>query len=83
MIQKITSDIRLELEKAGIQPGLVRLSLGYTGTLVTAFALRQSTFTDKIYVDNVGVGDSFTDAFTAGPTPVEGTTWGKLKALYR
>jgi len=57
--------------------------VGYTGTLVTAFALRQATFADKIHVDKIGVGDSFIDAFLAGPTPVAGTTWGKLKNLYR
>ena len=50
---------------------------------ISAFALRQANNYGEVFVDNLGVGDTFTDAFIAGPTPVEGTTWGKLKALYR
>jgi hypothetical protein len=34
-------------------------------------------------VDNVGVGTSFAEACYTVPVPVNGSTWGQLKSLYR
>ncbi len=63
---------------------------GTTGILVSSFALRQSStltpagsVTWKYNVDDVGVGTSFADACVSGPTPTRGSTWGRLKTLYR
>lgn len=54
---------------------------------VSAFALRESnTGTGTLWkynVDNVGVGTTFDDACASGPTPTRGTTWGRLKSIYR
>lgn len=66
-----------------------------TGTAVSAFALRQSNSSPSVpagytlgttnwtySVDNLGVGTTFNDACFQ-VTPTQGTTWGKLKTLYR
>ncbi len=63
-----------------------------TGFLVSAFALRQSntppggvpgTPSWTFKVDNIGVGTSFSDGCTNGPTPTHGITWGRVKTIYR
>lgn len=45
---------------------------GYPGTADWGFS-----------VDNIGVGTSFDEACVAGPTPVNNSTWGSVKSLYR
>jgi len=65
-------------------------------TAINTFFLRQSasasTFPSPGYpgtvdwhwiVDNVGVGSTFAEACYHEPVPVNGSTWGALKALYR
>ena len=63
------------------------LPAGSTGTLVSAFALREASLTAaaawKFSVDDLGVGTSFADACVSGPVPNVGTTWGRLKTIYR
>jgi hypothetical protein len=60
-----------------------------TGTLVSAFALRQSASgieagtNWKWIVDNVGVGSTFDDACVASTIAVEPKTWSTVKTLYR
>lgn len=61
-----------------------------TGTVVSAFALRQGTTTGlptqspwwSFVVDNIGVGTTFDDACAASTIPVTPTTWTNMKALY-
>jgi hypothetical protein len=62
---------------------------------VSTFALRQggsSTFPSPGYpgttlwhwrVDEAGVGTSFAEACYTAPVPVNGSTWGQLKSMYR
>jgi hypothetical protein len=65
------------------------------GLAVSTFFLRQGSASSfpapgfpgaglwKWTVDNVGVGTSFAEACYAVPVPVNGSTWGQLKSLYR
>lgn len=61
-------------------------STGTAGTLISAFALRQSnTGTGTVWkasVDNVGVGNTFDEACSQ-ITPTNTSTWGRVKVLYR
>jgi hypothetical protein len=66
------------------------LPAGATGIAVSAFALRESSTQTpagslrwKFIVDDLGVGTTFSDACYSGPTPTKGSTWGRLKAIYR
>ena len=45
-----------ELEKAGIRPGLVRLSIGYTGTLEQRWLQLRAVLQDMGLIDRGGVG---------------------------
>ena len=45
-----------ELEKAGIRPGLVRLSIGYTGTLEQRWLQLRAVLQDMDLIDRGGVG---------------------------
>ena len=62
-----------------------------TPIAISAFALRQSSSGSPasgssswtFVVDNLGVGTSFDDACTGGPTPARSESWGRLKVLYR
>jgi hypothetical protein len=61
-------------------------STGTAGTLVSAFALRESnTGTGTLWkfsVDNVGVGNTFDEACSQY-TPAKSPTWGQVKVIYR
>jgi hypothetical protein len=66
------------------------LPAGATGTLISSFALRESSTQTpagslrwKFIVDDLGVGTNFADACFSGPVPVHGSTWGQVKAMYR
>ncbi len=60
---------------------------GITSIFVSSFALRQSNAGSgtlwKWDVDDIGVGTTFADACTSGPTPTRTTTWGRVKSIYR
>lgn len=55
---------------------------GATGTVVSAFALRQAGGNTTQLIDNIQVGTSFDDTCPS-PTPAHNTTWGRVKTLYR
>jgi hypothetical protein len=74
------------------------VSIVGTGTLaVSGFGLRQSATAATLpaspayvgtadwgfVVDNLGVGNTFDEACLSGPTPVERSTWGRIKTIYR
>jgi len=72
----------------------VRSDLG--AVAVNTFFLRQSASASTFpapgfpgtidwhwVVDNVGAGTSFAEACYTAPVPVNGSTWGQLKSLYR
>lgn len=64
---------------------------------VSGFGLRQSATASTLppsppfvgntdwgfIVDNVGVGTTFEEACTSGPTPTRSRTWGEVKTIYR
>lgn len=57
---------------------------GTTGFLISSIAMRQSA-TASLYtylVDDIGVGTTFSDA-CGQATPTSGTTWGRIKTIYR
>jgi hypothetical protein len=66
---------------------MISASGGATGTLISSFALRQSstgTGTAWMYnVDDIGVGTNFIDTGCGAPTSTRGSTWGRVKTLYR
>ena len=61
-------------------------STGSAGNTVSSFALRQSTGGTgnawSFNVDDIAVGTTF-ESICPAPTPVNGSTWGRLKVLYR
>jgi hypothetical protein len=67
-----TSELSTSISAAG----------GATGTVVSAFAFRQAGGNTGQVIDNLQVGTSFEDT-CPNPTPTNGTTWGRLKTLYR
>jgi hypothetical protein len=56
------------------------------GQLIESFAFRQSNTSPVLWqfqVDNVVVGATFNDVNPNPPTATLGTSWGRIKALYR
>jgi hypothetical protein len=51
------------------------------GTLVEAYAWRQSSEVFTAITDNLSVGEEFEDCY--GPTQTDQTTWGQVKSTYR
>jgi hypothetical protein len=67
-----TSELSTSISAAG----------GATGTLVSTYAFRQASGNTVQTIDNLQIGTSFEDT-CPNPTPTNGTTWGRLKTLYR
>jgi hypothetical protein len=72
----------LWVDPASVASPSITAGGGFTGTLISSFALRQSGGNTTQLIDNIEVGTSFEDT-CPNPTPAHGKTWGRLKTIYR
>ena len=85
MYDAATGMAKLWVDPASEASTSVSAGPGSLGFLISALALRQSSSGGsnwKVEVDNIQVGDSFND-LCPQPTPTVGSSWGRLKTLYR